>query len=415
MSTHSKFTPWIMWFLAAFFYFYQFIIRVATGNMREPLTIEFNLTASEYGLFASYWLISYAFLQIPIGIALDKWGVKKVFSVSAFLCGVGTLIMAHTESFTFLCFARLLIGAGSAAAFVGTFKISSEWFTPRMLPILVGVISGVGVLGASFAGAPLVILQEQIGWRAVFYLLSITAFMLSFLYIFFLKDKKLSAHIHLKDIYKQVVHIITEPQIWVLGTIGFLLYTPVSVLADLWGPSFLRAVYGYSNIDAAISTSFIFYGNAVGSFCIGWIFLRFSTNKQFFTFFTFLAGLFISIIVWADLSNFSILCACLFGLGCMVGAENLVFPIGARYAAAGYEGLSASVINFLVMVGAIILQPGIGVVMDFLWEGNMFDGLPTYSPAEYRWGLSALIGSLAIGLSLTFAVKGKTKVQKTLS
>jgi len=99
----------------------------------------------------------------------------------------------------------------------------------------------------------------------------------------------------------------------------------------------------------------------------------------------------------------------------MVGAENLVFPIGARYAAAGYEGLSASVINFLVMVGAIILQPGIGVVMDLLWEGNMFDGLPTYSPAEYRWGLSALIGSLAIGLLLTFAVKGKTKVQKTLS
>ncbi|MDP3935708.1 MAG: MFS transporter, partial [Alphaproteobacteria bacterium] len=152
MLAHSKLTPWLMWFLAVFFYFYQFIIRVATGNMREPLTLEFNLTAGEYGMFASYWLVSYALLQIPIGIALDKWGVRKVFTVSAFLCGVGTLITAQTESYAWLCFARLLIGAGSAPAFIGTFKISSEWFKPSLLPILVGVISGIGVLGASLAG-----------------------------------------------------------------------------------------------------------------------------------------------------------------------------------------------------------------------------------------------------------------------
>lgn len=414
MLTHSRFTPWLMWFLAAFFYFYQFIIRVATGNMREPLTIEFNLTAGDYGLFASYWLISYAFLQIPVGIALDKWGVRKIFSISAFLCGVGTLIMAQTESFNFLCFSRLLIGAGSAAAFVGTFKISSEWFPPRMLPILVGVISGVGVIGASFAGAPLIILQEKIGWRSVFYLLSIIAFVFSSLSFFFLRDKKLSSHTHLKDIYKQVVHIICEPQIWVLGIIGFLLYTPVSVLADLWGPSFLRTVYKYSTIESAIATSFIFYGNAMGSFFVGWVFLKFTTNKQFFSFFAGLAALLMLIIVWADLSNFPVLCACLFGLGCMVGAENLVFPLGARYVSNGYEGLSASVINFLVMVGAIILQPGIGLVMDFLWDGTMLEGVPLYSSTQYRWGLSTLIISLGLGLLLAFAVKGKTAVQKNL-
>ncbi len=407
MSAHSKLTPWFMWILAVFFYFYQSIIRVATSNLREPLTLEFNLTASEYGMFASYWLVSYALLQIPTGIALDKWGVRKVFTASAFLCGVGTLITAYTESYSWLCFARLLVGAGSASAFIGTFKISSEWFKPYMLPILVGSLSGVGVLGASLAGAPMVMLQESVGWRTVFYSLSITAFALSFLYSLVLRDKtKVSSSLNLREIRKQMLHLITEPQIWLLGTVGFLLYTPVSVLADLWGPSFMRAVYGYDNIESAIASSFIFYGNAVGSFIAGWIFLKFTTNKQFFADSMMFAGIIMSAIVWADLSNFWILCSALFALGCMVGAENLVFPLGARYAAEGFQGLSASVINFLVMVGAIALQPGIGVIMDLLWDGTMENGLPVYSIDQYRWGLSALIGSLILGLILSFGIKG---------
>lgn len=410
MSTHSKLTPWLMWALAVFFYFYQSTIRVATSNLREPLTLEFNLTASEYGMFASYWLVSYALLQIPIGIALDKWGVRKVFIVSAFLCGVGTLITAYTESYNWLCFARLLIGAGSASAFIGTFKISSEWFKPYMLPILVGSLSGVGVLGASLAGAPLVMLQESVGWRTVFYTLSIVAFALSFLYSLVLRDKtKVSSTLSLREIKKQMLHLITEPQIWLLGTVGFLLYTPVSVLADLWGPSFMRAVYGYDTIESAIASSFIFYGNAVGSFLAGWIFLKFITNKQFFAYFMTFAGIMMSVIVWMDLSNFWVLCCALFALGCMVGAENLAFPLSARYAAEGFQGLSASVINFLVMVGAIALQPGIGVIMDLLWDGTMANGVPVYSIDQYRWGLSALIGSLVLGLILSLGIKGKTK------
>jgi hypothetical protein len=121
-----------------------------------------------------------------------------------------------------------------------------------------------------------------------------------------------------------------------------------------------------------------------------------------------LAGIIMSVIVWMDLSNFWILCSALFALGCMVGAENLAFPLGARYAAEGFQGLSASVINFLVMVGAIVLQPGIGVIMDLLWDGSMNNGVPIYSIDQYRWGLSALIGSLVLGLILSLGVKGKT-------
>lgn len=408
MSEHSKFMPWRMWILAVSFYFYQFIIRVATGNMREPLTLEFNLNAGDYGLFASYWLVSYALLQIPVGIALDRWGVRRLFTLSALICGIGTFLMASTENFNVLCFARFLIGAGSTAGFIGTFKVSSEWFSDKMLPILVGIISGIGVLGASLAGAPMVILQASIGWRPVFYILSGAAFSLSVAYSIFLKDKQLAYNLNFKEIYKQLLALISQPQIWLLGVVGFLMYTPVSVLADLWGPSFISTAYNYSRVDAAFASSFIYYGNASIAFLIGWLFFKFSSARLFFSFFTALAVICMTALIWVELPSYWAVCLVLYLLGCMVGAENLVFPISDKYAAPGYQGLSASVINFLVMVGAIVLQPGIGIIMDLLWDGAMENGVPVYSISQYRWGLSALIGSLVLGLILSLGVKGKT-------
>jgi hypothetical protein len=43
-----------------------------------------------------------------------------------------------------------------------------------------------------------------------------------------------------------------------------------------------------------------------------------------------------------------------------------------------------------------------------MWDGAMDNALPVYSIDQYRWGLSALIGSLVLGLMLSFGVKGKT-------
>lgn len=408
MLKNIRLSPWFMWVQAVTFYFYQFIIRVATGNLKEPLTVEFNLTASQYGLFASYWLISYALLQVPVGVALDKWGARKIFSLSALLCGVGTLIMSYTESFSWLCFARLLIGAGSASGFIGTFKISSEWFDAKKLPLLVGSISAIGVLGASLAGAPMVILQQAVGWRSIFLGLSLTAFTLSIVYMLVLKDKNLPTHIGYKEVKYQILRIVSQPQIWLLGFVGFLLYTPVSVLAEVWGPAFMKQVYGFSSIESAFASSFIFYGNAFGSFFAGWIFSKFITNKNFLRFFMLLAVLLTALVIWVKLPGFWALCCGLFLIGSMVGAENMVFPLGARYVERSFQGLSASVINLLVMVGAIALQPGIGLIMDYLWDGHMEGGFPVYTVDQYKWGLSALIISMAFGVVLASFVKGNT-------
>ncbi len=398
-----------MWGMAVFFYFYQYIIRVATGNLREPLTSEFSLNASEYGWFSACWLTTYALLQIPVGVALDRIGPRWVLAFSAVLCSFGSLLMAAADDFTLLCVSRLLLGAGSAAGFIATFKVSSDWFGAKLLPILVGVVSGVGVLGASFAGAPLVMLQEKIGWRPIFIGLSVVSAALALIYVLIMRNKHIDDTKKVYRVGESLKHVFSRSQIWLLGMVGFLLYMPVSVLADLWGPSFIKSVYGYSNVNAAFATSFIFYGNALGSFTVGWVFSRFVTYRRFFLTFISLAAIFMALLIWGDFGSFFWLSVLLLFLGGMVGAENMVFPLGSRCVRRGDEAIAASVINLFVTIGAVFCQPLVGCVLDFAWEGSMENGHPIYSAGEYRSGLSVLFLSLLMGIIVALFLKGKTK------
>lgn len=407
--TNSKSTamPWAMWGLAITFYFYQYFIRVAPGVLRSPLTLEFNLNATEYGTFVSCGLLAYASLQIPVGIALSKWGARRVITVCALLCSFGTFLMSIADSYTTLCMARFLIGAGSSAAFVGTFKMASDWFSPQMLPILVGVTSSVGVIGASVAGAPLVWLESQIGWRSVFGTLSIIAVAVATLIALFLRDKKVEDSLKLDEIKKVLKTLCFTPQVWLLGIIGFMLYTPISVFADLWGPSFVMKAYDVPMSVASVASSCVYYGNAIAAYFVGVWFTRFNTNRTFFLLFTTLISIVMLVFVWGHFSNGYTAAAFLFVVGCLVSSENMVFPLGAQYVPKAYASLSASFVNFLIMMGPMFLQPGVGMIMDFFWEGALENGAPAYSVHEYQLGVTVIVGVLMISALLSLFLKGK--------
>ncbi|KHS54462.1 MFS transporter, partial [Francisella tularensis subsp. holarctica] len=80
--------------------------------MKEP----YNLTIASTALFSSSFYWSYIISQIPAGIIVDKFGVKKVMIVSSAIFSVAMLIatIAHSESM--LLAYRILAGFGGGFA-----------------------------------------------------------------------------------------------------------------------------------------------------------------------------------------------------------------------------------------------------------------------------------------------------------
>ena len=78
------------------------------------------------------------------------------------------------------------------------------------------------------------------------------------------------ASISFKTVLSGLSVIIRNPQIWIIGTISFLMYLSTSAFAELWGNPYLRQVYHFSPHQAAQAISTIFLGWAVGGPIVGW-------------------------------------------------------------------------------------------------------------------------------------------------
>src|SRR3972149_1868090 len=92
----QRFLPFAMFGVAAFFYLYEFLLRVAPNVLYEVLTDEFQLNAKSFGILASSYYWSYAALQLPIGAWVDKFGPRRLLTFAILVCAISTILFANT-------------------------------------------------------------------------------------------------------------------------------------------------------------------------------------------------------------------------------------------------------------------------------------------------------------------------------
>src|SRR5271154_5931419 len=130
MSTSRK-VAWCAWLIASIFYAYQYILRVMPNIMLTDIMQQFNIDAAVFGQFSGAYYIGYCLMHLPIGIMLDRYGPRKVMSACILLTVIGLLPIIFTKYWIYPIIGRVLIGMGSSAAILGTFKIIRITFSEK--------------------------------------------------------------------------------------------------------------------------------------------------------------------------------------------------------------------------------------------------------------------------------------------
>ena len=137
--------------LGALFFFYAWILRVSPSVMVEHLMRDFAVSGAILGNLSAVYFYAYAALQMPVGMALDRWGPRKVMSIAVLGAGAGCLIFAAAPNVEVAYLGRLLIGAGAAFGLVGGLVLAGNWFPPHRFAMLSGLIMASGLMAASSA------------------------------------------------------------------------------------------------------------------------------------------------------------------------------------------------------------------------------------------------------------------------
>jgi MFS transporter, ACS family, D-galactonate transporter len=187
---------WLIAFLLAFGVLVNYFDRVNLSVAKEALEKDFGIDNIVFGYLLSAYNWTYATLQLPVGVLLDRFGVQAIGRISAILWSLACFGGAFSPGITTFFGSRLVLGVGEAPTFPANAKAVGMWF-PRQERSLATAIFDSAAKFSTAIGTPLIgILLIHYGWRFSFGMTGVASF-LYFLAFYFLyrnpsDDRKLS-------------------------------------------------------------------------------------------------------------------------------------------------------------------------------------------------------------------------------
>lgn len=157
----------------AFGYFLSYAYRTVNAVIAPELTRALQLDADDLGLLTSAYFLSFAAAQIPLGIALDRFGPRRIEAALLVVAAFGAHVFATADGPLALLAGRALIGLGVSACLMAAFKAFVQAYPAKRLPLVNGWQMAAGGLGAMSATVPAEALAAAYDWRLVFHLLGV--------------------------------------------------------------------------------------------------------------------------------------------------------------------------------------------------------------------------------------------------
>jgi len=368
-------------------------LRTSVGVIGPNLVHELSLSAFQLGLLTSVFLLALAAVQVPLGVALDRYGPRACLLVCVGFLVLGALLFSFAQGVTGLATARALMGIGSASFLVAPIALYARWFRLERLSTVSGIHLGVGTLGILFATAPMAHASAAFGWRATFMMAAAVGVLVGLAAWLVVRDDPPGTQPaprrdeSLRESLMGVLEVMRTPSIGRLF-LAAVASTPTFLLVvGLWGGPYLSHVYGF---DLAGRGEILFIpalAQAAGAFFWGpldrWFgdYRRPATISLAITF-----GSLALIAVWGR-PPLPILIAALAALGFSTAIASLLMAHGRSLVAPHLLGRSITLLNIGSMGGGFLIQ--------FL-SGGLIELFPTQNGAYPVEAFQSVFGLQAI-------------------
>jgi predicted MFS family arabinose efflux permease len=379
-------------------YFFAYLYRAVNAVVAPDLVRDLGLSATGLGFLTAAYLIAYAAAQLPVGVAFDRFGPRRVQAAMLAVAACGALLFALAPGFWTLVAGRALIGAGCAGSLMAGFKAVALWLPEQRRPLGNACVMATGGLGVLTATVPSEIAASLLGWRGLFLVLALATFAVCALIFLVVPEKPAPATrpLTLPVLAKSLGAIYADPVFWRIAPLVATTCGGQIAIQTLWAGPWLRDVAGLSREEVAVILAWMAAGFILGTLTTGLAADRLARR-----------GVSLLVIAPAFVVVFLVAQTPLvfnwtgapglawFVFGMFGQAAILLYPWLATYfGGVAAAGRSNAALNVLVFSAAFCVQYAVGVVLD-LWPKGAAGG---YAPAGYQvaFGLCLAVQSLAL-------------------
>jgi MFS family permease len=377
-------------------------LRNSVGVIAPDLAAEIGLTPIEIGLLSSIYFFVFAATQLPLGVALDRFGPKLCMLVSVGFTVLGCVLFALAHQAGSLVAARAVLGFGTASFLMAPLALYARWFPPERFSTFAGIQLGLGSLGSIFATAPLAYATAGVGWRVTFLGVGVGAAVIGVLIWLIVTDDppgvKSPPHREtLRESVAGIWQVIRTPSMVRVFMAQLSSYPSYVLVVGLWGGPYLTHVYGFDLKGRGDILFLAALTQVIGSFLWGPSDRLFGRYKL-----PVLIGVgtcFTSLVLLATVGRLStpLLLMVFAMIGFSTGMTSVVMSHGRSLVAPHLLGRTITLLNIGTMGGGFLVQFVSGTIINlFPAEGG------AYPLEAYRLVFALQAGLVLVGFLIYF-------------
>jgi sugar phosphate permease len=283
-ATQVRYRVLMMTFITAFI---MYVDRVCIGTAAPTIREEFGFDKVTMGYIFSAFSLGYAMFQVPGGWAVDKFGPRKILTLSMVWWSVFTAATAGSFNAASMVIYRFLFGVGESAAFPSASRALVRWLPVSQRAFGQGFQHAGSRFGAAVTPPLVVILIAQMGWRGVFYLFGALGIVWAVLWYWYYRDYpedhadvneqeleilKLSGFSGKSGERRAVpwAKILRSKNLWALSLMYFC-YGWVLYMYVAWLPTYLVEDRGFVDIKMGIAASLPLFAATITNAVGGWV------------------------------------------------------------------------------------------------------------------------------------------------
>ncbi len=352
-------------------FFMSVLLRTINSVLSPTLIETFDMNASQLGTMTSAYFISFAIAQIPLGVALDRWGPGKTLGVFMLFGVAGCMVYGLAPTVTFLFVGRALVGFGVSGCLMASYKAIGDWRSMETVPMYNGFITFIGGVGGIFATKPVSIATDFISWRILFFVFAGMMLVVAIL-VFFTKTHPKYKEYRELDGEKSVLHelkgtakIAVTARFWRFAPAAVLTQATYISLNGLWIGPWLKDVGGHSPDNVVNYLLICSISITLGYICYGTITSWLKKRFQIKVIKIFVVTMWVFVALTAIIALAPQMGAGLWVMFLLICPFCLVaYPIFVSMFDTKLAGRVQTLFNMIVFIASTFIQSGIGVIID---------------------------------------------------
>ncbi|MCA6117498.1 MFS transporter [Bradyrhizobium sp. WSM 1738] len=352
------------------------LLRTIPAVSLDVMAADFRTAPQTLASLTSIYHFAFAASQIPVGAAMDRFGVRPV-SLSL-LAGtiVGALASGLATGPASFMFGQLLLGIATSGMLMCPMTLAAKQMSAARFGLWSGIILSVGNIGMLLSASPLAFVVEHFGWRAGFWISAGFGAAVA-LAVFLLVPKQPAEHADPSSPLSQMAKVLriglSRP---LRGLIALALVSLAAslVLRGLWGGPWLMEIKALGRVEAGNVLGLFTLALIAGPALMGFLDRSFGHRREVLAATHSLAALLLALAA-AGAPNYPLsellgvhavpaqIDAALFVLmGIAISTQPLLFGMTRQMAGAQNAGKALSAINLAFFLGAALMQSATGVV-----------------------------------------------------